>query len=83
MTNDRVAGKAKEPEWLSRLATMSAGAEATRAKAKRASGSSGAASIGKSLTAWRCSCGWSGDAKELKPNPQTFLPGCPQCGKAL
>ncbi len=40
--------------------------------------SPGAASAGKRLVSWRCGCGWSGAAKELKV--QAGRLSCPACG---
>jgi hypothetical protein len=38
----------------------------------------GPASEGRSVTSWRCDCGWSGDAKALKATDMGVA--CPACG---
>ncbi len=83
MTDESVpAEKKKEPEWLSKLAVLGASATARQAKDAKLRGSHGAASAGRSVKLWECRCGWSGDAKQLKPDAATFIPACPSCGKS-
>jgi len=40
----------------------------------------GPASKGRSVTSWRCDCGWTGGARELKVTESGVA--CPACGGA-
>lgn len=73
---------AKEPEWMTKLASLGATAAAKQQRERKLRGSSGAASEGKSLQAWACACGWIGTVKELKPDPKTWALTCPSCGQS-
>ena len=70
----------KEPEWLTRLAGAGASAQAQKQHRERRLGSTGAASEGKHLMNWACSCGWTGGSRELKAGPGGV--SCPACGGA-
>ena len=75
MSNDNNA----DPAWLKRLDAVRQAAEAQQ-HYKRRQGASGAASKGRSVTSWRCDCGWTGGAKELKASESGVA--CPACGGA-
>jgi hypothetical protein len=74
MTDDKKA----DPTWLKRLDAVRQAAEAQQ-HYKRRQGTSGPASKGRSVTAWRCGCGWTGTAKDLKPTGSGVA--CPACGE--
>ena len=69
---------AKEPEWLTRLAQAGSEASAQKQRRERRAGSLGAASEGKRLMSWTCTCGWTGTSQELKAGPSGV--SCPACG---
>ena len=71
--------KPREPAWIARLPKMGAAAERRRSKIRR---TSGAASAGRSVTAWSCTCGWQGEARELHLERRTAALACPSCGEA-
>jgi hypothetical protein len=64
---------------LAAIAAQASGAHKTDREA-RYNTSSGAASAGKRLTAWSCTCGWVGTAKELTVTAGGL--GCPSCQSA-
>src|SRR5829696_3921619 len=68
---------AKEPEWLTRLAQAGSEASAQKQRRERRAGSLGAASEGKRLMSWTCTCGWTGTSQELKAGPSGV--SCPAC----
>lgn len=82
MADEDSGAKPKEPAWVSKLASLGANAEARRDRDRKLRGSTGAASEGKSLQAWACSCGWTGVVKDLKPDPKSWAPSCPSCGRS-
>ena len=64
---------------LAAIAVQASGAHKMYREA-RYSRSSGAASAGKRLTSWSCTCGWAGTAKELTVKAGGL--GCPSCQAA-
>ena len=77
---DDTTGPAKPSALLQNLAAIAARAPGghKRYQDARYGNSSGAASEGKRLTSWRCACGWTGAAKELKVTAGGL--SCPSCG---
>jgi hypothetical protein len=71
--------KPREPAWIARLSKMGAAAESRRSKLK---GTFGAGNTGRSVTSWSCTCGWQGEARELRLQPRTAALACPSCGEA-
>jgi hypothetical protein len=71
--------KLREPAWIARLSKMGAAAESRRSKLK---GTFGAGNTGRSVTSWSCTCGWQGEARELRLQPRTAALACPSCGEA-
>jgi hypothetical protein len=67
--------KPREPSWIGRLSRIGVTAERMQGKSR---GTFGAASDGKRLFAWSCSCGWEGTSGELKAGPDGLA--CPLCG---
>ena len=68
--------KKPEPEWIGRLSRMAAAS--SRMERTPEGGTFGAASKGKRLIAWSCSCGWNGSSRDLKAGPDGLA--CPICG---
>jgi hypothetical protein len=64
---------------LAAIAVQASGAHKTYREARYGS-SLGAASAGKRLTSWSCTCGWAGTAKELTVKAGGL--GCPSCQAA-
>jgi hypothetical protein len=60
-------------------AKMGAAAANRRSKLK---GTFGAANMGRSVTSWSCTCGWQGEARELRLQPKTAALACPACSDA-
>ena len=67
--------KKPEPKWISDLARA---ASVAQRREPRSSGTFGAATKGKRLTAWVCACGWEGSSQELKTGQNGL--SCPMCG---
>jgi len=76
--NEKPSGRMPEPAWITRLARPGAIA-AVATKSERNRGTFGAASDGRSVRAWSCSCGWRGGMRELKALPAGLA--CPACGE--
>lgn len=76
---EKPSGPAREPAGISKLARAGIAAEATGSRYRKG-GTFGAASDGRSVPAWTCTCGWAGGMKELKPLPDGLA--CPACGEA-
>jgi hypothetical protein len=76
---DEPERKGREPAWIGRLSRVGTMAQRMRG---RPPGSVGPASEGRLLTAWSCSCGWSGEARELGLERRTAALACPSCGEA-
>lgn len=79
---DDTKATAKPSAMLQNLAAIAARASGghKRYQNARYGNSSGAASAGKRLTSWRCTCGWAGAAKELTVTAGGL--SCPSCHAA-
>ena len=75
--DDIPKGTARPSALLQNLARIAAHASGA---CRKDQGTLGAASAGKRLTSWTCTCGWAGAAKELRIGTGGL--SCPSCDKA-
>jgi hypothetical protein len=71
--------KPREPAWIGKLSRIGHVAQAMQGRSR---GTFGAASEGRSVTGWSCTCGWQGEARELHLERRTAALACPSCGEA-
>ena len=76
-----MSDKASEPAWLTKLAAAGMNAARDRQyRDRRLEAHHGAASEGRRLSVWACTCGWSGGMRDLKAGAGGLT--CPACGGA-